>query len=54
MNIYIVYEIIIWAHTQDTDFTFGSSLFGSVKLTKNADFDKYKYRDSTAKSQHKN
>ena len=27
----------------DTDFTLGSCLFGSVKLTKNADLDKYKY-----------
>ena len=26
-----------------TDFTLGNCLFGSVKLTKNADLDKYKY-----------
>ena len=27
----------------NTDFTLGSCLFRSVKLTKNADLDKYKY-----------
>ena len=27
----------------NTDFTLGNCLFGSVKLTKNADPDKYKY-----------
>ena len=27
----------------NTDFTLGNCLFGSVKLTKNADQDKYKY-----------
>ena len=27
----------------NTDFTLGNCLFGSVKLTKNADLDKYKY-----------
>ena len=29
----------------DTDFTLGNCLFGSVKLTKNANPDKYKYSD---------
>ena len=28
----------------NTDFTLGNCLFGSVKLTKNADLDKYKHR----------
>ena len=27
----------------NTDFALGNCLFGSVKLTKNADLDKYKY-----------
>ena len=27
------------------DFTLGNSLFGAVKLTKNSDFDKYKYSE---------
>ena len=30
--------------TLNTDFTLCSCLFGSVKLTKNADLDNYKYR----------
>ena len=33
----------MWAYTQDADFTLGNYLFGLVKLTKNGDFDKYKY-----------
>ena len=28
---------------QSVDFTLGNSLFGAAQLTKNADFDKYKY-----------
>ena len=43
MNIYNVYEIKLWPFKQNVDFTLGNSLFGAVKLTKNADFDKYKY-----------
>ena len=31
------------AKTLDANFTLGSCSFGSVKLTKNADLDKYKY-----------
>ena len=27
----------------DTDFTLGKCLLGSIKLTKNADLEKYKY-----------
>ena len=33
----------MWPFKQSVDFTLGNSLFGAVKLTKNADFDKYKY-----------
>ena len=33
-----------WLRNLNTDFTLGSCLFGSVKLTKNADPDKYKFR----------
>ena len=40
VNIYMVYEIHLWPDTKDGDFRFGSSLFGAVKFTKNADFDK--------------
>ena len=31
------------AYTRGANFTLGNSLFGAVKLTKNADFDKHKY-----------
>ena len=40
VNIYIVYEINLWAYTQGADFTLESSLFGAANLTKDADFDK--------------
>ena len=33
-----------WLRNLNTGFTLGSCLFGSVKLTKNADPDKYKFR----------
>ena len=33
----------LWDYTHGVGFTLGNSLFGTVKLTKNADFDKYKY-----------
>ena len=34
----------MWPFKQSVDFTLGNSLFGAVKLTKNAVFDKYKYK----------
>ena len=43
VNIYIVYEKNLWPFKQSVDFTFVKSLFGAIKLTKNVDFDKYKY-----------
>ena len=42
-NIYIVCDIKLWSNIQSVDFALGNSLFGAVKLTKNADPDKYKY-----------
>ena len=42
-NIYIVYEINLSPFTQGSDFKVRKSLFGSVTLPVNADFDKYKY-----------
>ena len=33
----------MWPFTVDKDFVLGNSLFGAVKLTKNAYFDNYKY-----------
>ena len=38
-----MYKINLWLFKQSADFTLGNSLFGAVKLTKNADFDKHKY-----------
>ena len=43
VSIFIVYEINVWPFKQSADFTLLTSLIGGVKLTKNADFDKYKY-----------
>ena len=34
-----------WSRDLDTDFTLHNCLFGSVKLTKNADQDRYKYSE---------
>ena len=43
INLYISYTLGLQLRNLNTDFTLGSCLFGSVKLTKNADLDKYKY-----------
>ena len=43
VNLYVCYELDQWSRDLDTDFTLDSSLFGSIKLTKNANPDKYKY-----------
>ena len=42
-NIYIFYILNQWPRDLNTDFTLGTLLFGSVKLTKNTDPDKYIY-----------
>ena len=42
VNIYIVYRLI--PTTKDSSVTLQNCLFGAVKLTKNADIDKYKAR----------
>ena len=42
VNIYIIYEIKLWQFNVGKDFELKDSLFGAVKLTKNADPDKYK------------
>ena len=39
----IVYDLDTWSRDLSTDFTLKDCLFGSVKLTKTADPDKYKY-----------
>ena len=43
INLYISYTLNPWLRNLNIDFTLKNCLFGSVKLTKNADPDKYKY-----------
>ena len=43
VNIYMAYEISVSTRGYDGYFTLENCLFGAVKLTKNADIDKYKY-----------
>ena len=42
MNLYVVYKITHF-HSVDNYPTLANALFGAIKLTKNADIDKYKY-----------
>ena len=42
-NLYISYTLRLQLRNLNTSFTLGNCLFGSVKLTKNADLDKCKY-----------
>ena len=42
VNFYIVYDLKSTLN-YNADFTLENCLFGAVKLTKNADVDKYKY-----------
>ena len=39
----IFYEIRLWPYNDGVGFKVGNSLFGTAKLTKNADPDKYSY-----------
>ena len=41
VNIYTVYKLT--PDTKDSSITLENSLFGSIKITQNADIDKYKY-----------
>ena len=43
VNLFIVSELDRWSGDTNTDFTLKDCLFGVVKLTKNADPDKYRY-----------
>ena len=43
INLYISYTLGSQLRNLNTDFTLDNCLFGSVKLNKNADLDKYKY-----------
>ena len=41
VNFHLVYEINLLLYIQGADFTLGNSLFGSARLNKNADSEKY-------------
>ena len=43
VNLFVVYNLDTWSRDLNTDFILKYCLCGSVKLTKNADPDKYKY-----------
>ena len=43
VNLCIAHEINLWPFKQCAGFTLRNSLFGAVKLTKNADFDESKH-----------
>ena len=43
INLYTSYTVGPQLRNFNTDFTLSNCLFGSVKLTKNADLEKYKY-----------
>ena len=43
VNLFIVYELDTWSQDINGDFTLINCLFGSAKLTKNSDSEKYKY-----------
>ena len=43
INLYISYTLNPWLRNLNRNFTLGNCLIGSVKLTKNADLDIYRY-----------
>ena len=43
VNLFIVYESDTWPYDVNGDFTLNDCLFRSVKLTENADPDKFSY-----------
>ena len=43
VNLYIVYKLKIWLQDLNAEFTLKDCLFGAVKLTKNANPNKYSY-----------
>ena len=43
VNVFIVYELDVQSQDLKTDFARRDCLFGAVKLTKNANSDKYSY-----------
>ena len=45
VNLLIAYELDTWSRDLNTDFALKDCLFGSARLNKNANTDKYKYSD---------
>ena len=43
VNLFIVYESDTWLQDLNAEFALKNCLFGNVKITKNADPDKYSY-----------
>ena len=43
MSLYIVYELNSWSRNPANNFTLKNCLFGTVKLTRNADKSKFTY-----------
>ena len=43
VNVFIVYELDVWSQDLKAAFAPRDCLFGAVKLTKNANSDKYSY-----------
>ena len=43
VNLYIIYELGTWSGDFNTKYKLGDCFLGAVKLTKNADPDKYRY-----------
>ena len=43
VNLFIIYELDTWSRDLNAKFTLKDCLFGNVKITKNADPDKYSY-----------
>ena len=43
LNLCIAYELNIWTQDLNAEFTLKGCLFGAVKLTKNANPNKYSY-----------
>ena len=43
LNLYIVYELNTWPQNPTNNFTLKNCLFGTVKLTRNADKTKFTY-----------
>ena len=44
VNIYVIYKLDPISSTRNTDYTIQNALFGAVKITKNTDISKNKYK----------